>query len=601
MLFINGGGSAPFPILPAGGVGPSVLFVSNAHPSVPAPTPILSPRALDFNPRGWLRYARDWRAPPCVNIAPRVSAGYGAVLPNSAQRGQPNEVRTSLRAIDQLHPAIRNWFSGQFAAPTPCQIEAWPAILEGRHALIAAPTGSGKTLAAFLAVIDRLVREAEGGGLADTTAVVYVSPLKALGNDIHRNLEAPLLGIARELQRLGSGDIAIRSGVRTGDTPAAERLRMRRSPPHILVTTPESLYILLTSAGGRAMLETAHTVIVDEVHAVAATKRGAHLALSLARLDALAGQGLRRIGLSATQRPIDEVARYLCGEGPCHIVDMGHRRAWDLGLVLPQSPLAAVMSNEVWGEVYDRLADLITRHRTTIVFVNTRRMAERVARHLSERLDTTGEAPCIAAHHGSLAREHRLSAEARLKGGSLRALVATASLELGIDVGEVDLCCQIGSPRSIATLLQRVGRSGHAIAGLPKGRLFPLSRDDLIECSALLEAARRGEIDRLAVPPGAVDVLAQQLVAIVAAEDYDEDRLFDLVRGTHPYRALTRPELEAVVRLLSEGYSGRWGRRAAYLHRDAVNRRLRPRRGARLIAVTSGGAIPEIADYEVRE
>ena len=389
--------------------------------------------------------------------------------------------------------------------------------------------------------------------------------------------------------------------MRTGDTPAAERLRMRRSPPHILVTTPESLYILLTSAGGRAMLETAHTVIVDEVHAVAATKRGAHLALSLARLDALAGKGLRRIGLSATQRPIDEVARYLCGEGPCHIVDMGHRRAWDLGLVLPQSPLTAVMSNEVWGEVYDRLADLIARHRTTIVFVNTRRMAERVARHLSERLDTSGEAPCIAAHHGSLAREHRLAAEARLKEGSLRALVATASLELGIDVGEVDLCCQIGSPRSIATLLQRVGRSGHAIAGLPKGRLFPLSRDDLIECSALLEAARRGELDRLTVPPGAIDVLAQQLVAIVAAEDYDEDRLFDLVRGAHPYRALTRPEFAAVVRLLSEGYSGRWGRRAAYLHRDAVNRRLRPRRGARLIAVTSGGAIPEIADYEVRE
>ncbi|MGH8565578.1 MAG: DEAD/DEAH box helicase [Gammaproteobacteria bacterium] len=506
-----------------------------------------------------------------------------------------------MRAIDDLHPAIRNWFCGRFAAPTPCQIEAWPAILEGRHALIAAPTGSGKTLAAFLAVIDRLVREAEGGGLAEATAVVYVSPLKALGNDIHRNLEAPLLGITSELERLGSPDIAIRSGVRTGDTPASERLRMRRSPPHILVTTPESLYILLTSAGGRAMLETAHTVIVDEVHAVCATKRGAHLTLSLARLDALAGQGLRRIGLSATQRPIDGVARYLCGEAPCHIVDMGHRRAWDLDLVLPQSPLAAVMSNEVWGEVYDRLADLIARHRTTIVFVNTRRMAERIARHLSERLDTSGETPCIAAHHGSLAREHRLCAEARLKEGSLRALVATASLELGIDVGEVDLCCQIGSPRSIATLLQRVGRSGHAIAGLPKGRLFPLSRDDLIECSALLEAARRGELDRLTVPPGAIDVLAQQLVAIVAAEDYEEDRLFDLVRGAHPYRALTRPEFAAIVRILSEGYSGRWGRRAAYLHRDAVNRRLRPRRGARLIAVTSGGAIPEIADYEVRE
>ncbi len=506
-----------------------------------------------------------------------------------------------MRAIDDLHPAIRNWFSGRFAAPTPCQIEAWPAIQEGRHVLVAAPTGSGKTLAAFLAVIDHLVREAERGGLAEATAVVYVSPLKALGNDIHRNLEAPLLGIAAELQRLGCGDIAIRSGVRTGDTPPAERLRMRKSPPHILVTTPESLYILLTGTGGRAMLATAHTVIVDEIHAVAASKRGAHLALSLARLDARAGRPLRRIGLSATQRPIEEIARYLSGTAPCHIVDRGHRRAWDLDLELPESPLSAVMSNDVWEEVYDRLAALIQRHRTTLVFVNTRRMAERVARHLSERLDVPGGAPAIAAHHGSLSREHRLRAEAALKSGELRALVATASLELGIDVGEVELVCQIGSPRSIATLLQRVGRSGHALAGLPKGRLFPLSRDDLVECSALLTAARRGELDRLTVPPGAIDVLAQQLVAIVAHEDYDEDALFDLVRGAYPYRTLGRPAFDSVVRLLSDGYSGRWGRRAAYLHRDAVHRRLRPRRGARLVAVTSGGAIPETADYEVRE
>jgi len=505
-------------------------------------------------------------------------------------------------SLDRFHPVVRDWFQGRFREPTPCQRRAWPAILENRHTLIAAPTGSGKTLAAFLAAIDTLVRKAERGQLGDRTEIVYVSPLKALSNDVERNLQEPLQGI-QSLLREGYGvEATIRAFVRTGDTPSRDRVAMRKHPPHILVTTPESLYILLTSVGGRDMLRSARTVIIDEIHALFSNKRGAHLALSLARLDALAGLPLTRIGLSATQRPIDEVARFLAGcdanaNRQCTIIDMGHERAWDLGIEIPASPLSAVMSNEVWEEVYARLAALITEHRTTLVFVNTRRMAERVARHLSERLGTDA----ITAHHGSMAREHRLEAEQRLKAGALRALVATASLELGIDVGDVDLVCQLSSPRSIAGLLQRVGRSGHALSALPKGRLFPLSRDDLVECAALLEAVRRGDLDQGKVPPGPLDVLAQQIVAMVANEDWDEDQLYDLVLRTYPYRALARAEFQQLVRMLSEGFTTRRGRRGAYLHRDTVQRRLRARRGSRLVAVTCGGAIPDNADYEVRQ
>ena len=501
-----------------------------------------------------------------------------------------------------FHPAVADWFAASFAAPTPAQAEAWPAIKAGRHTLIAAPTGSGKTLAAFLAAIDDLVRQGLDGGLTDATQVVYISPLKALSNDIHRNLEAPLAGIRERLRERGLADVEIRSWVRTGDTPAAERDRMRRRPPHILVTTPESFYVLLGSESGRAMLATARSVIVDEIHAVAPNKRGAHLALSLERLAALCGDRLQRIGLSATQNPIRSVAHFLAGAAvdgspaaEVATIDAGHQRPRDLSVEMPGSPLESVMSKEVWTEVYARLTSLIEEHRTTLVFVNTRRMAERVARELSDRL---GER-FVTAHHGSMAKELRLSAEQRLKGGELKALVATASLELGIDIGDVDLVCQIGSPRSIATFLQRVGRSGHAIGGTPKGRLFPLSRDDLVECVALIDSVRRSELDRLRIPERPLDVLAQQIVAEVAAKDWPEALLFDRLRRGWPFRSLAREDFDAVVRMLAEGFATRRGRRGALIHRDAVNRVLRGRRGARTTALTSGGTIPDTADYQV--
>ncbi len=495
-----------------------------------------------------------------------------------------------------FHPAVADWFAGRFTRATPAQADAWPRIKAGRDTLIAAPTGSGKTFAAFMAAIDDLVRQGIAGDLKDETQIVYVSPLKALSNDIRKNLEAPLAGIASELQRLGLPDVGIRSWVRTGDTPASERQKMGRRPPHIAVTTPESLYILLGSESGRRMLATTRTVIVDEIHAVAPNKRGSHLALSLERLDALCGRRLQRIGLSATQNPIEEVARFLTGHAKgCAIVDSGHRRARDLALEVPESPLEAVMSHEVWEQVYRRLAALVEQHRTTLVFVNTRRLSERVTRRLSELL---GEAN-VAAHHGSLAKEQRLDAEQRLKHGKLKALVATASLELGIDIGDVDLVCQLGSPRSISSFLQRVGRSGHAIDGTPKGRLFPLSRDELVECTALLDAVRCGELDRLTIPHQPMDVLAQQIVAEVATRDCGEDELFALVRRAWPYRKLQREEFDPIVAMLSDGFNTRRGRRGALIHHDAVNHQLRGRRGARMTAITAGGTIPDNADYQV--
>lgn len=506
-------------------------------------------------------------------------------------------------ALPYFHDAVSAWFGRTFPAPTPAQAEAWPVIQSGQDVLIAAPTGSGKTLAAFLAAIDELVREGEQWGLPDETRVLYVSPLKALSNDINRNLEAPLNGIREELRGHTVRDVEIRTWVRTGDTPQYERAQMRRKPPHIVVTTPESLYILLGSASGREMLATTRTVIVDEIHAVAGSKRGAHLALSLERLDALAGRRLTRIGLSATQEPIAEVARLLVGvqgidaEGNarCRIVDSGHQRHRDLAIELPDAPLEAVMSNEVWTQIYDRLAQLVREHRTTLVFVNTRRLSERVARHLSERLDTES----VAAHHGSLAKDLRFNAEQRLKRGELKVLVATASLELGIDIGDVDLVCQLSSPRSINAFLQRVGRSGHAVGGTPKGRLFPLSRDDLVECTALLDSVRRGELDQLKMPQVSLDVLSQQIVAEVSARDCSESELFELCRNAHPYRALTRESFDDLVRMLAEGFTTRRGRHGALLYHDAVNRMIRARKGARLTAITSGGAIPDTADYQV--
>jgi ATP-dependent Lhr-like helicase len=501
-----------------------------------------------------------------------------------------------MSVTSQFHPAVAAWFDRSFAAPTPAQAQAWPAIAANRHVLIAAPTGSGKTLAAFLAAIDGLVRDGLDGGLKDETQVVYVSPLKALSNDIKRNLEVPLAGIREVLREQGLPEVDIRAWVRTGDTPSGERERMRRRPPHIVVTTPESLYILLGSDSGRAMLATTRAVIVDEIHALAPNKRGTHLALSLERLDALCGRPLPRVGLSATQKPIDAIARFLVGgDEPCTIIDTGHRRARDLQLEMPDSPLEAVMAAEVWEQVYRRLAELIEAHRTTLIFVNTRRMAERVTRQLSDRL---GEEH-VTAHHGSLAKEARFDAEQRLKHGKLKALVATASLELGIDIGDVDLVCQLGSPRSIASFLQRVGRSGHAVDGMPKGRLFPLSRDELVECAALLDAVRLGELDQVTIPQQPLDVLAQQIVAEVAAREWSEDELYALARRAWPYRALSREDFAAVVAMLAEGFTTRRGRRGALIHHDAVHRKLRGRRGARLTAVTSGGTIPDNADYAV--
>src|SRR5437773_1169857 len=426
--------------------------------------------------------------------------------------------------LSLFHPLIARWFVGRFGEPTAPQVQGWAHIAEGRDTLVAAPTGSGKTLAAFLWSINHLVAAAHNGTLRDETAVVYVSPLKALGN---------------------------------------------------------------------------------EIHAVAGDKRGSHLALSLERLDLLAGRNLQRIGLSATVKPIDAIARLLVGAGRttqdgqpvCAIVDVGHRRAWELRVDVPTQPLSHVASHEMWAEVYDRIAALARDHRTTLVFVNTRRLAERVAHQLTQRL---GEGK-VAPHHGSLSRQIRLDAERRLKSGELAVVVATASLELGIDIGHVDLVCHLGAPRALATLLQRVGRSGHWLGSVPKGVLFPLTRDELVQCAAAVQAARAGELDRIVMPRKPLDVLAQQMVAIAASEEIREDDLWALIRRTLPYHHLPREEFEQIVQMLSEGISSRGGRAGAFVHRDQIHGVLRGRRGARLAAITSGGAIPDTADYDVIE
>ena len=512
--------------------------------------------------------------------------------------------------MDQFHSLTAEWFASRFGEPTTPQHRAWPEIQSGRDVLISAPTGSGKTLAAFLICLDRLIARGDTAStLEDETEVVYVSPLKALSTDINRNLEIPLTEIAGLAERRGTPLPEIRTSVRTGDTPAWEREQMARRPPHLLVTTPESLFILMTTERGRRGLRRARTVIVDEIHALADDKRGAHLALTLARLDDLVtragGTKLQRIGLSATVNPITEVARFLsgapAGKGPSRqlpvLVDSGHRRALDISVEVPHEELGAVATNEMWAEIYDRMATLIQEQRTTLVFVNTRRLSERVAHHLTERLGTDA----VLAHHGSLSRRLRHAAETELKRGTLRAVVATASLELGIDVGSVDLVCQVGSPRSIAIALQRVGRSGHTVehGRMPKGRFFPTTRDELIECAALVRAIRQGTLDRLRIPDWPRDILAQQVVAMVACDDWPVDQLFELVRSAYPYRDLPRKEFDAVITMLSDGIATDRGRYGAYLHFDRVNQVVRARRGGRLAAITSGGAIPDNANYLV--
>lgn len=493
----------------------------------------------------------------------------------------------------KFDPIVEQWFTSRFGAPTEPQALGWPEIAAGHDTLISAPTGSGKTLAAFLICLDRLVRAARSQTLQDATQVVYVSPLKALSNDIHRNLEVPLTEIAALAKREGIHLMPIRTSVRTGDTPTHERTKMLKQPPHILVTTPESLYILLTAEKSREMLRTASTVIVDEIHAMADDKRGSHLLLSLARLDVLTGKRPQRIGLSATVRPIEEVAHLL---GPdTRTIDVGHRREMELAVELPRDELSSVASTEMWADIYDRLAALILEHRTTLIFANTRRLSERIAHGLNERLG----AEAILPHHGSLSRQLRLKAESKLKRGELRAVVATASLELGIDIGTIDLVCQIGSPRSIATTLQRIGRSGHWVGAKPKGRLFVTTRDELIECAALVSAIRKGELERIKIPENALDILAQQMVAAASAESWSEDELYDRFRSAYSYRNLPRADFDAVIQMLSEGIATSRGRSGALLHRDGVNRRVKGRRGSRFTAITSGGAIPENANYTV--
>ncbi|MGE5819290.1 MAG: DEAD/DEAH box helicase, partial [Deltaproteobacteria bacterium] len=508
-----------------------------------------------------------------------------------------------------FHPIVWRWFVERFREPTPPQYNGWRSIAAGDSTLIAAPTGSGKTLAAFLWSIDRLVKRAAQGGLENATSVVYVSPLKALSNDIAKNLQTPLAEIFQLAWSEGVLLPEIRVAVRTGDTPARERQAMVRNPPHILITTPESLYILLTAERSRRFLKSAETVIVDEIHAVAGDKRGAHLALSLERLDALAEQPLQRIGLSATQKPIEEVARLLVGtdkisaqgKPQCVIVDAGHKRELDLQIELPDQDLGPIVRHEIWAELFDKIVAQVKSHRTTLVFVNTRRLVERVAHQLTERL---GEGK-VGAHHGSLSRKTRLAVEEKLKSGDLPVVVATASLELGIDIGHVDVVCQIGSARSIGVLLQRVGRSGHWLGAIPKGILYPLTRDDLMECAAVIRAVRAGELDRLTITEKPLDILAQQMVAAVAGNDHEEgnseEALWRLMRRAYPYRSLTRAEFDQVLEMLSEGISTRRSRRSAYIHRDRIHGMLRPRRGARLTAITNGGAIPDTADYDVVE
>jgi ATP-dependent Lhr-like helicase len=506
-------------------------------------------------------------------------------------------MENSSSALSWAHPLVREWFTARFGSPTEPQEQGWPSILSGQTTLISAPTGSGKTLAAFLACIDSLVRQAVSGKLENRTQVLYVSPLKALSNDIQKNLEVPLAEITELAKTKGIEMQTIRAAVRTGDTLAYERQQMIKTPPHILVTTPESLYILLTATKSRKMLADVETVIVDEIHAVADDKRGAHLALSLERLQALCERPLVRIGLSATQKPIELIAGFLEGSGKQlpTIIQVGHKRQMDLAVEVPLSPLAAVASNEMWDEIYNRIAVLVEEHRSTLVFVNTRKLAERLSMHLTERL---GE-EAVACHHGSLSRKLRHQAEHKLKAGEIKVLVATASLELGIDIGFVDLVCQISSPRAIAACLQRVGRAGHWRGAIPKGRVFATTRDELVECAALVQAISEGELDQIIMPKAPLDILAQQIVATAATNEWMEEELFKLVTSAYPYKQLPRGQFDQIIEMLSEGFQGRSVRFGAYLHRDRINGKVKGRRGAQLAAITNGGAIPETGLFSV--
>ncbi|MBA2653453.1 MAG: DEAD/DEAH box helicase [Gammaproteobacteria bacterium] len=504
-----------------------------------------------------------------------------------------DDVHASLK---WAHPIVRDWFIEKFGSPTEPQIQGWPPILAGKTTLISAPTGSGKTLAAFLACLERLIEKGLTGQLEDKTEVLYISPLKALSNDIHKNLTEPLKEISALAAQRGLNLAEVRVAVRTGDTLTRDRQAMLKKPPHILVTTPESFYILLTAEKSRAILRNVKTVIVDEIHALANNKRGTHLTLSLERLEAICESSPVRIGLSATQKPIEVVANFLTGNRPApQIVNIGHAKQLDIAVEIPSSELGPVASNEMWDEIYDRLAAHARQNRSTLIFVNTRRLAERVAHHLSERL---GEDQ-VAAHHGSLSRKLRLDAENKLKSGQLKALVATASLELGIDIGMIDLVCQIGSPRAIAIALQRIGRAGHWRGAISRGRFFATTRDELMECASLVHAIREGKLDQLIIPHEPIDILAQQIIATCATGEWQEEALFSLMKQAYPYQNLTLETFNAVLEMLSDGIAGSRGRYGAYLYRDRINGVVKGRRGSRLTAITSGGAIPETGLFTV--
>src|SRR3954453_9481981 len=515
--------------------------------------------------------------------------------------------------LDAFTPRVRDWFANAFAEPTAVQAQAWPAIATGSHTLISAPTGSGKTLAAFLSGIDRLAADP----LPDDdrhTRLVYISPLKALSYDIERNLRAPLRGIGADIE----------VAIRTGDTPQRERQAMRRRPPDILITTPESLYLILTSQA-RDMLERVQWAIVDEIHAIASTKRGSHTALTLERMAQL--NEYQRIGLSATQNPLEEVGRFMVGpRRTCTVVDAGVRKPLDLKIQVPvesmvepeQStghldPLDPVAGGEatrrsIWPAIYPQVLDLVRQHRSTIVFVNNRRMAERLALRLNElanadRADDAQPFQEIArAPHGSLARGGRPVVEELLKAGDLPCLVATSSLELGIDMGAVDLVLQIESPKSVARGLQRIGRAGHSVGDTSKGRIFPKFRADLLECAVVTKLMREGRIEPTVVPRNALDVLAQQIVAIVASTEdaISVDDLFALIARTHPYAELHRDLFENVLDMLDGRYpSQEFGELRPRVVWDRVAGTIPARKGARALAVVNGGTIPDRGLYAV--
>ncbi|HEX4624125.1 MAG TPA: DEAD/DEAH box helicase [Solirubrobacteraceae bacterium] len=499
-------------------------------------------------------------------------------------------------ALEQFSPSVRAWFQAAFAAPTPAQEQAWPAIASGEHVLISAPTGSGKTLAAFLWGLDRLASDPLPEG-DKRTRLVYVSPLKALSYDVERNLRAPLRGI----------DASIDVAIRTGDTPQRDRQAMRRHPPDVLITTPESLYLMLTSQA-REILTGAEWVIVDEIHAVAATKRGAHLALTLERLEALAERPVQRIGLSATQKPLEEVGRFLVGpRRQCRVVDAGIRKPLDLKIHVPVESMVEpeqgtdapevdplqggeATRRSIWPAIYPELLKLVRAHHSTLIFVNARRGAERLALRLNE----LAEEDIARAHHGSLAREERTLVEEELKSGRLPCLVATSSLELGIDMGAVDLVLQVESPKSVARGLQRIGRAGHGVGETSKGRIFPKFRADLLEATVVARRMREGAIESTVVPRNPLDVLAQQIVAMAAVEDLAVDDLYALVTRTHSFADLPRTLLENVLDMLDGRYpSSEFAELRPRIVWDRLNGTIRARQGARALAVTNAGTIPD--------